>query len=119
MDESANITLVPPTLPEPTEGAMYTVAEIARFFSVTENSIRRWCADGRLPYAKINGVMKQVHRSKDMSGDEKRAMLDKLTAQRNAVAKAVVDKAPAVAALMRQAAQNGAAQRKLAEHADD
>jgi excisionase family DNA binding protein len=58
VDESANITLVPPTLPEPTEGAMYTVGEIARFFSVTENSIRRWCADGRLPYAKINGVIR-------------------------------------------------------------
>lgn len=81
-------------------------------------ALRGALSTGYEAISKITAAMKQVQDSKTMDGDEKRDMLDKLTAQRNKVAKAVVDKAPAVAALMRQAETNGAARRKLAEHAD-
>ena len=36
-------------------GSYYTCAELARRWRVGEESVRRWCRTGKLPYAQIGG----------------------------------------------------------------
>jgi excisionase family DNA binding protein len=48
--------LVSPKVPEPKEGRLLTLMEVAEFLSVTDQTVRKWCVAGRIPYGKIEGA---------------------------------------------------------------
>jgi len=49
---------VSPRVPEPTEGDMLTVIEVAKFMSVSDKTIRKWCAEGRIPHGRLAGTIR-------------------------------------------------------------
>lgn len=46
--------------PEPTEGAFLTVKDLADWLGISQQTIRAWCAQGRLPHYKIEGNIRFV-----------------------------------------------------------
>jgi excisionase family DNA binding protein len=50
--------LVSPRVPEPTEGDLLTVGEVAKFMSVSVSTIRKWCAEGRIPHGRLAGTIR-------------------------------------------------------------
>jgi excisionase family DNA binding protein len=50
--------LVSPRVPEPTEGDLLTVAEVAKFMSVSVSTIRKWCAEGQIPHGRLAGTIR-------------------------------------------------------------
>ena len=49
---------VSPRVPDPTEGDMLTVVEVAKFMSVSDKTIRKWCAEGRIPHGRLAGTIR-------------------------------------------------------------
>lgn len=47
---------VNPKVPQPKEGQMLTLNEVAEFFSVSDQTVRNWCVQGKIPYGKIEGA---------------------------------------------------------------
>jgi len=50
--------VVSPRVPEPTEGDLLTVMEVAKFMSVSDSTIRKWCAEGRIPHGRLAGTIR-------------------------------------------------------------
>ena len=47
-----------PKVPEGSEGGLLTVAELASFLNIAENTLRQWCAQGRIPHGKFEGTIR-------------------------------------------------------------
>lgn len=37
---------------------MLTVVEVARFMSVSDKTIRKWCGEGRIPHGRLAGTIR-------------------------------------------------------------
>ena len=57
-DRRATLCDVSPTVPEGADGQLLTVQELAAYLSVTEQTLRKWCAKGEIPHGKIGGFLR-------------------------------------------------------------
>lgn len=42
-----------PTVPEPQDGRLLTLEEVATWLQVSEGTLRRWCSQGLIPHIKL------------------------------------------------------------------
>lgn len=49
---------VSPRVPEPSEGDLLTVVEVAQFLSVSVSTVRKWCAGGQIPHGRLAGSIR-------------------------------------------------------------
>jgi excisionase family DNA binding protein len=49
---------VSPRVPEPSEGDLLTVAELAQFLSVSVSTVRKWCAEEKIPHGRLAGSIR-------------------------------------------------------------
>lgn len=46
---------VSPTVPEGADKGLLTVAELAAFLNVNDQTLRKWCVQGRIPHGRLEG----------------------------------------------------------------
>ena len=54
----AKLGAVSPTVPAGADSGLLSVAELAKFLSISENTLRQWCAQGRIPHGKFEGTIR-------------------------------------------------------------